>query len=325
MKSFLTGVIVLPVLLVVVGCAPTTPTRTAPTTYAQPKVLVDTTWVAAHLSDPQVRLIDLSTKKEVYDQGHLPGAAFVNTADLMAPLTPASGRILPQSQLETRLGRLGIRRDTTIVLYDDMQSLYAARFFWLLKYYSIPNVVILNGGSQRWKQEQRELTKDVPTFATTTYALNPATPATLPFRPSWDYIAASLKKASVALVDVRSVAEFTGEQVRGARGGHIPGAVNVEWSQAMAPDNTFRSPAELSRLYQRAGITGEQEIITYCQTGTRGAHTWFVLKYLLGFTNVSLYEGSWEEWSGRAELPVAVGANTPASQAAPLKTPAPCE
>jgi thiosulfate/3-mercaptopyruvate sulfurtransferase len=125
------------------------------------------------------------------------------------------------------------------------------------------------------------------------------------------------------LVDARTPQEFSGEQVRGARGGHIPGAVNVEWSKAMKPDGTFRSVAELERLFQRAGVTRDTPVITYCQTGVRGSHTWFVLKHLLGLPNVTLYEGSWEEWSSRTDLPVSVDIVIP--QVTPTKIPDPCD
>ncbi len=325
MKKFFVAIIILFLGLTIISCAPTPTARVAPpaakTGYAHPEALIDTDWVAAHLTDPQVRLMDVSSKREVYGQGHLPGAVYVNlTTDLLNPLGAPNGQTPTQVQLESRLGQLGIRRETTIALYDDMQSLYAARAFWLLKYYDHPNVAILNGGSQQWNLEKRPMTKEVPTFAAATYL---AGGVNAEIRVTSEHILPRLQKPGIALLDARTSEEFNGEQVRSTRGGHIPGAVNVEWSKAMKSDGTFRPPDELNRLYQRTGVSRDAQVFTYCQTGTRGAHTWFVLKYLLGFTNVSLYEGSWQEWGNRNDLPISVVALTP--QASPTALPEPCE
>ncbi len=316
MRRFIALLILLAGALVLGACAQGQSPSAVPTGYAHPEVLADTDWVAAHLTDSQVRLIDLSSKKDVYDQGHFPGAVYVSVSELMNPknLTP--------SPLETRLGQLGIKRDTTLVLYDDMQSLYAARAFFLLKQAGHESVKILNGGSVRWTQEKREMTKDVPTFTATTYAASPVTSSD---RVTVDYVLPRLQKPYVTLIDARGTAEYTGQQVNGARGGHIPGAVNIEWSSAMMPDGKFRSIDELRRLYERAGISRNSDIITYCQSGTRGAHEWFVLKYLVGMPNVSLYEGSWAEWSNRADLPIETSPERPTPQVTATKEPDPCQ
>lgn len=310
--------------------APTTTTNqivAAPTPktsgagYAHPEVLVDTTWVADHLKDSNVRLMDVSSKREVYDKGHLVGAVYVNVSDeLTNPQDAVKGQVATQSQLETVLGRLGILPNSTVVLYDDMNGLYATRAFWVLRYYGHEKVVVLNGGSARWTAEGRELSIQVPTIMTTQYK---ARAAAGDMRVTWDYVLAALDKPGIVIVDVRSAKEYTGEQVRAARGGHIPGAVNVEWNKAMAADGTFRPFEELTRLYERAGATRDKEIITHCQTGVRAAHTWFVLKYLLGYDRVVLYDGSWEEWGNRADLPVTAEMATVA--ATPTALPDPCE
>ena len=314
MKKYLFGVLILTFGLALIGCAPSTPAR--PTGYAHPEVLADTTWVATHQSDSQVRLLDVSSKKDVYDQGHLSGAVYVSVSELTNPknITP--------SPLETKLGQLGIKRDMTIVLYDDMSSLYAARAFFLLKQTGHANLKILNGGSAAWTKENRGLTKDVPAFAATTYTMAPSTASD---RVTVDYVSTRLHKPYFTLVDARSAAEFTGQQVNGPRGGHIPGAMNIEWNSTLMSDGKFRSIDELMRLYQRAGISTNSDIVTYCQSGVRGSHEWFVLKYLVGMPNVSLYEGSWAEWSSRADLPVEIEPSVPTPQAIRTKEPDPCE
>lgn len=325
MKKILFPVIILVLLFTTISCAPAATARVAPVSatsgYAHPEALLNTDWVAAHLNDPQVRLVDVSSKREVYDQGHLPGSVYINvTTDLLNPVNSENGKILSQAQFETLMRRLGIRRDIEIVLYDDSQSLYAARAFWVLKYFEHPNVAILNGGSQQWSQEKRAMTKDVPSFAATSYA---AGGTALDIRTTWGSLLSHIQKPGIAIVDARSPQEFTGEQVRGARGGHIPGAINVEWSKAMKPDGTFRPADELVRLYQRADITRDKSVVTYCQTGVRGAHEWFVLKYLLGYESASLYDGSWEEWGSKSDLPISAEVAIP--EATPTKQPDPCE
>ncbi|CAG0949516.1 thiosulfate/3-mercaptopyruvate sulfurtransferase [Anaerolineae bacterium] len=316
MRRILLFLLILASALALGACAQGQSPRATTAAAVRLDVLVDPEWVAAHLADSQVRLLDVSSKKELYDQGHLPGAVYVNVSELASPKNAPTSL----ARLETRLGELGIKRDTTLVLYDDMQSLYAARAFWLLKQVGHERVAVLNGGSARWTQEKRETSKETPKVAPTAYSAAPATPG---YRATWDYVLPRLQKTGIALVDARTPAEYTGEQVRGARGGHIPGAVNVEWNKAMRPDGTFRSAEELERLFQRAGVTRDSEIITYCQTGVRGSHAWFVLKYLLGFKNVTLYEGSWEEWSAKGELPVS--AEIVKAEPTPTRIPDPCE
>ncbi len=315
MKKYFFLILILVLGLVLIGCAPATPTP-RPTGYAHPEVLVDATWVAGHLTDSQVRLLDVSSKKDVYDQGHLPSAVYVSVGELNNP------KNVSPSPLETRLGQLGVKRESTIILYDDMQSLYAARAFYLLKQAGHDKVMILNGGSSAWTQEKRDLTKDVPNVVPTTYNATPASPSQ---RVNIDYVSSRLQKPYFTLVDARSAAEYTGQQVNGTRGGHIPGAVNIEWSNAMMPDGKFRSMDELQRLYLRANISRNSDIVTYCQTGVRGAHEWFVLKYLVGMPNVSLYEGSWAEWSNHADLPIETAPVNPMPQGTPTKEPDPCQ
>ncbi len=264
------------------------------------QVLVDPAWLAANLARPDLRLIDVSTTREVYERGHLPGATYVSVmTDLVDPTHPMKGMAPTGEQFQALMRRLGIRNTDAVILYDDARSLYAARAFWVFKLYRHGRVAILDGGSARWAADGRSLVTDVPAVQPSSYVAGQRDDG---INATADYIRARLGKAF--LLDARSPREYAGLDVRSARGGHIPGAVNVDWPLATNPDGTFKAVRELRALYARAGVPKDREIITYCQTGVRSAHTWFVLRYLLGHPQVRNYDGSWEEWGNRPDLPV---------------------
>ena len=276
----------------------------APVAIANPGALVDTAWVAAHLDDPNVRLLALHGKQEDFDAGHLPGAIYVNLgADLTNPDDPTEGQILTQEALSALFSRLGIENDDTIVLYDANNNLQAARAYWALKYYQHADVRLYDGGLKQWTAAGNALsTEPAAPLAATTYVAGDADPD---LRTTGEYVLEHLDDPSTILCDARGPGEYAGTDVRAARGGHIPGAVNVDWVQAVDPESgLFRDVAYLSDLYARAGFSPDKQVITYCQTGVRGAHTWFVLTELLGYPNVRNYDGSWAEWGNDGAKPL---------------------
>lgn len=275
--------------------------------YVHPEVLVSTDWVAAHGTDPGVRLVEVDVDTTSYDQGHIPGAVAWNW---QTELQDAIRRDLAEPRaFEELLGRAGISPETTVVLYGDNNNWFAAWAFWQLKYYGHDKVLIMNGGRKKWLEEKRPLTTDQPSYPPATYKTKAPNAA---IRAKRDDIFSVLdKRAPAKLVDVRSVDEFTGKIIAppgmtetAQRAGHIPGAANIPWAQAVNEDGTFKSADALKQLYGSKGITGEGEVIAYCRIGERSSHTWFVLKYLLGFDKVRNYDGSWTEWGNLVGAPI---------------------
>ena len=268
------------------------------TQYAEPDVLVSTEWVAQHLHDPAVRVVEVDVDTGTYDQGHVPGAVAWNwSTQLCDTLTR---NIIPAGKLEELLGSSGISNDTTVILYGDNNNWFAAWAFWQLKVYGHRDVRLMNGGHRKWLRESRELSIDPPKVQRTTYKVQPAD---LSIRALLPEVQKAVLEQRAALVDVRSPQEFTGEILAPPglpetcqRGGHIPGARSIPWGIACNEDGTFKSAEELTRLYEGQRVTPDKPVITYCRIGERSSHTWFVLRYLLGYKNVKNYDGSWTEW-----------------------------
>ncbi len=284
--------------------APAADTSAEPVTiegYAKPELLVDTAWVQEHLEDETVRFIDVSNA-ENYAAGHIPGAVNVSVGDQMTdPEDSTQGQILSQDALSALMSQLGVTPETTVVFYDNNNNLQSARAYWVLKYYQHEDVRIYDGGSKVWTADGQELVTDEVTVTPTEYV---AQEPDLAIRTTTEYVLERIDDENVVMCDTRNAEEFSGTDVRAARGGHVPGALNVEWIYAVDEDGTFKDAKALLDLYTGAGFVPDKEIITYCQTGVRGAHTWFVLRELLGFPDVRNYDGSWAEYGNRTDTPI---------------------
>ncbi|MEN9562424.1 MAG: hypothetical protein RIR73_668 [Chloroflexota bacterium] len=276
-------------------------------TYSHPEYLVETDWVANHLNDPSIRIIESDEDPLLYAIGHIPGAAQVDWFSTLQH--PLRRDFLTKEQFEQVASKLGITNDTTVIFYGDKSNWFACYALWLFQYYGHQNVKIMNGGRTKWEQEGRELVKEVPSFAATTYKAKEADKSIRAFR---DDVFKSLDTKK-PLVDVRSPKEYSGElthmpnypQEGATRGGHIPGAVSIPWAQAVNEANsTFKTAEELKTLYEGKNIKADGDIIAYCRIGERSSLTWFVLKYLLGYPTVKNYDGSWTEWGNLVDAPI---------------------
>jgi len=275
--------------------------------YKHPETLVSTQWAADHLTDPNIRLVEVDVDTSAYDQGHIPGAVGWNWQSQLQDNIRRD--LIDQSALESLLGQSGISNDTTVLLYGDNNNWFAAYALWQLKYYGHKDVRLINGGRKKWVEEKRPLTTEPTKVAATKYRA--AGPDESIRARKEDVFRFLDKKAPAQLVDVRSADEFTGKVIAppgmsetAQRGGHIPGAANIPWAQAANEDGTFKSLEALKALYESKGVTGKNEVIAYCRIGERSSHTWFVLKYLLGYDNVKNYDGSWTEWGNLVGAPI---------------------
>ena len=275
--------------------------------YAHPESLVSTDWVAEHGSDNNVRLVEVDVDTGAYEKGHIAGAVGWNWQSQLQQEVRRD--LVGKEELEGLLGRSGIGNDTTVVLYGDNNNWFAAWAFWQLKYYGHADVRIMNGGRAKWEAEGRPMTTEVPSPAPAAYRASDTDDSIRAYR---DQVLQWVNAGSISLVDVRSPAEFSGEllapenlpQEGSQRGGHIPGASNIPWGQAVAEDGTFKPADELQALYGGRGIDGSRDTVAYCRIGERSSHTWFVLTQLLGLENVRNYDGSWTEWGSIVGAPI---------------------
>jgi thiosulfate/3-mercaptopyruvate sulfurtransferase len=260
--------------------------------YPNADLLVDTAWVAEHLSDENVQYVDL--RGEGYEGGHIPGASHITWQELADPESPYDGVLLPAEPFAALMQEIGIEQDETVVIYDEGSSLSAARLFYALEYFGHQNVRIYNGGFTAWLNAGEEVSTDTPEIAVGDFV------ATANQEKVCDLntLKASIDDKNVVILDARSQEEYTGEKVRAERGGHVPNAVHIEWSEAITEVDgvpTFKSFNELTALYEEKGVTKDKTIVPYCQTNVRGAHTYFTLR-LLGYDSIKPYEGSWAEY-----------------------------
>jgi len=279
--------------------------------YAHPDVLVSTEWVAQHLNDPAVRLIESNEDPLLYPSGHIAGAVQVDwTNDLNDPTVRD---YLDKRGFEALAARIGITPQTTVVFYGDKNNWWATYAFWVFQLFGHSNARVMDGGRLKWEQEGRPLTREVPSYPATQYSAPERNDADI--RAFRDYVKEHVKQGG-QLVDVRSPGEFTGEllhmpnypQEGALRGGHIPGARNIPWARAANEDGTFKPADALRAIYiEEQGLNPDAETISYCRIGERSSHSWFVLKYLLGFSNVRNYDGSWTEWGNSVGVPIEKG------------------
>ena len=277
--------------------------------YARPDVLVSTDWVAEHKDDDSVQLVEVNVDHSLYDQGHIPGAVGWSWKSQLADTVRRD--ILSREQFQQLMRESGISNDTTVVLYGDSNNWFAAWAFWQMKVYGHDDVRMMDGGRKKWEAEGREMTTEAPDVDATDYEAPEADNSLRAFLPD---VQRQVSGGNVELVDVRSPAEFSGEVLAPPglpetcqRGGHIPGASNIPWSKAVEEDGTFKPADDLRAIYRAAGITGERPIITYCRIGERSSHSWFVLKYLLGYEPIKNYDGSWTEWGNLVGADIETG------------------
>ncbi len=280
-------------------------------TYAHPDRLVDTAWLAEHLNDPELRIAEVDYDPAAnYELGHIPGAVLFDwRKDINDPV---ARDVISQEAFQALFRRAGITPKTKLVLYGDFNNWFAAFADWAFEYHGFSNLQLLNGGRKKWIAEDRPLTKEVPKPTASQFTAGHGRPELRAYLDDVRRILPDVKAGKAGLVDVRGPKEFSGEITappeypteHAQRGGHIPGAKNIPWAQAVNEDGTFKSRPDLEALYQPKGIVSDLPTIAYCRIGERSSHTWFVLTHLLGYPNVRNYDGSWTEWGNLVRTPI---------------------
>ena len=274
--------------------------------YARPEVLVDADWVAAHLTDSTIKLVEVDVDTNAYSEGHITGAVSWNWTSQLSDNVRRD--ILSKAALEELMSKSGVKNDDTIVLYGDNNNWFAAFAFWILKMYGHDDVRLMDGGRKKWLSDAREVTTQEESPEAATYTAKDFDSA---LRSNVMEVLQIIESGEYQLVDVRSPAEFSGEVIAppgmtetAQRGGHVPGAKSIPWALTVEEDGTFKTAEQLNELYAQRGITGDKPIIAYCRIGERSSHTWFVLKYLLGKEGCKNYDGSWTEYGSMVGVPI---------------------
>lgn len=276
--------------------------------YADKNVLCETDWVVDNLNNPDIKILEVDYDVEnAYKEGHIPNAHMVWWKKDINDISTRD--IINKQQFEQLMSRLGVTKDDELILYGDFNNWFAAFAFWVFKYFGHEKIKIINGGRKKWESENRPYTKVEPVPSTSNYHASAPDEGV---RAYLEDVKRTFRRQEVGLVDVRSPKEFKGEitappeypMEHAQRGGHIPGAKNIPWLQALNEDGTFKPVEELEKLYQSQEVTRDKHIICYCRIGERSSHTWFVLKYLLGYPSVKNYDGSWTEWGNMIGNPI---------------------